>query len=193
MNSGKVQASRERNLITYSEHWHSSRTFLKLGIENPKGSYHQFLGSILFTAFTLEAFLNNVGELIFKTWEDLEKLTPKGKINVIAEKIELKVNFGDMPWKIVPEIFGVRNKIAHGKNELLQDERLLSINSYDERMGEILRAPWQNYATQENAEHARDRVEDICKAIWTKAGYDEHKLFQSGMQSGTAKFIKESE
>lgn len=79
MSTGKVRTSRERLLITYSEHWHSSRTFLKLGIENPTGSYHQFLGSIVFTVFALEAFLNHVGESLFKSWPELEKLTPKGK------------------------------------------------------------------------------------------------------------------
>jgi hypothetical protein len=96
-----------------------------------------------------------------------------------------------MPWQVVPEIFGVRNKVAHGKNELLQDERMLSVDSYDERMGEILRAPWQTYATRENAELAREKVEEICKAIWAKTDFDEHSLFRAGMQSGTAKFVGE--
>ena len=130
-------------LITYAEHWHSSKTFLQLGIENAKGSYHQFLGSIVFTAFALEAFLNHVGETLFSSWPDLEKLTPKGKINVIAEKLLIDVHYGTAPWQVVPEIFGFRNKVAHGKNELLKDERMLSVDSYDELMDEILRAPGQ--------------------------------------------------
>lgn len=180
-------------MITYSEHWHSSRTFLKLGIENPKGSYHQFLGSIVFTAFTLEAFLNHVGEALFKSWPELEKLTPKGKIDVIAEKLGIAVNYGSMPWQIVPEIIGVRNKIAHGKNELLQDERMLTVDTYDEKMGEILRAPWQNYANQKSAERAREKVEEICKTIWAKTSFKEHELFRSGMQSGSAEFVAETE
>lgn len=193
MTSGNVRTSRERLLITYSEHWHSSRTFLKLGIENPQGSYHQFLGSIVFTAFSLEAFLNHVGEALFKSWLELEKLTPKGKIDVIAEKLGIAVDYGSMPWQIVPEIIGVRNKIAHGKNELLQDERMLTVDTYDEKMGEILRAPWQNYATQKSAERAREKVEEICKAIWAKTKFREHELFRSGMQSGSAEFVVDDE
>lgn len=193
MSTGKIRTPRERLLITYSEHWHSSRTFLKLGIENPTGSYHQFLGSIVFTAFTLEAFLNHVGESLFKSWPELERLTPKGKINVITEKLGIAVNYGHMPWQIIPEIIGVRNKIAHSKNELLQDERMLTVDTYDEKMGEILRAPWQEYATQKNAEKAREKVEEICKTIWANTGFKEHELFRSGMQSGTAKFAEETE
>jgi hypothetical protein len=166
---------------------------LKLGIENPKGSYHQFLGSIVFTAFALEAFLNHVGESLFLSWPELEKLTPKGKTDVITEKLGIAVNYGVMPWQIVPEIIGIRNKIAHGKNELLQDERMLTVDNYDQKMGVILRAPWQEYATQQNAEKARDKVEEICKIIWAKTSFKEHELFRSGMQSGTAEFEGETE
>lgn len=191
MSTGKVKTTRERLLITYAEHWHSSSTFLKLGIENPKGSYHQFLGCIVFTAFTFEAFLNHVGEAQFKSWSDLERLTPKGKVNLIAEKLNVKVDYSSMPWQVVPEIFGIRNKIAHGKNELLDDERMLSVDSYDEKMGEILRAEWQSYATQESAERARAKVEEICNIFWAKTNFKDHELFQLSGQSGRAKFIED--
>lgn len=191
MKLGQVLTSRERLLITYSEHWHTSNTLLQRGIENPKGSYHQFLGSILFTAFSLEAFLNHVGEDIFKSWGELEKLSTKGKIDVIGEKLGVAVDYGRPPWQAVPEIIGIRNKVAHGKNELLQDERMLTVDTYDEKMGEILRAPWQNYATQSNAERARTQVEAICRAIWEKTEFSADELFRSGMQSGTAQFVEE--
>lgn len=188
-NSGQVKTVRERMLVTYSEHWHTSRTFFELGQKNREGSYHQFLGSIVFTAFTLEAFLNHVGETLFKSWPELEKLKPKGKINVIAERLELEVDYGTLPWQVVPEIFGVRNKVAHGKNELLEDERLLSVDSYDEVMGQILRAPWQKYATEQNARQVRERVESICRTIWTRASLPEHELFRTGIQQGSAEFV----
>lgn len=191
MNAKNVRASREREFVTYAEHWHSSRTFLQLGIENPKGSYHQFLGSIVFAAFTLEAFLNHIGETIFESWEELERLPPKAKLKVICEKLRIKPDFASMPWQIVPEIFGIRDKVAHGKNEILRDEQLLSVDDYDEKMGEILRARWQEYATRENAERVREHLEKLCRNIWAETDFDEHALFRSGMQSGTATFLGE--
>ena len=183
-----VRTKRERHLVTYSEHWHTSKTLLKNGIENKTGSYHQFLGSIVFTAFALEAFLNHVGESLYKSWPELEKLTPKGKIDLITESLGITVDYGSMPWQIVPEIFAIRNKIAHGKNELLQDERMLSVDTYDEKMGEMLLASWQSYCSRENAEKARDKVEEICKAIWAKTDFREHDLFELSGQSGSAHF-----
>ncbi len=190
MNINKVHKTSEREIITYAEHWHSSRIFLKHGKENQVGSYHQFLGSIVFTAFTLEAFLNHVGNAIFESWSDLERLSPKGKINIICEKLEIEPNFGETPWRIAPEIFGIRNKVAHGKNELLRDEKMLSIDNYDERMGEMLRADWQKYATDKNAECARENVEKICQIIWDKTEFNKDELFQSSMQTGSANFVQ---
>jgi hypothetical protein len=127
------------------------------------------------------------------SWPELEKLTPKGKVDVITEKLGIKVNYGFMPWQIVPEIVGIRNKIAHGKNELLQDERMLTVDTYDERMGEILRANWQSYATQQGAERAREKVEEIFKAIWAKTEFKEHELFDIGGQTGSAKLLANKE
>lgn len=117
-------------------------------------------------------------------------LTPKGKVDLITEKLEIKVDYGAMPWQIIPEIIGVRNKIAHGKNELLNDERMLTVDTYDDKMGEILRAHWQSYATRQKAEKAREEVEKLCKAIWVKAKFEEHELFQLGGQSGSAEFVE---
>ncbi len=188
----RVITSRERTLITYSEHWHSSRVFLKLGTENPRGSYHQFLGSIVFTAFAFEAFLNHVGEEVFTSWAELEKLSPKGKLQVIAERLEIEVNFGKVPWQIVPRLIGIRNKIAHGKNELLEDVRVLSTDDYDREMGEMLQSDWQKYSTQNNAEDAREKIEAICKLIWAKTEFREHELFQTGMQSGSTSLSPEA-
>ena len=39
-------------------------------------------------------------------------LTTKGKLDLIAERLGIAVDYGSMPWQIVPEIVGVRNKIA---------------------------------------------------------------------------------
>ena len=186
MSKNAVKATRERQLITYSEHWHTSRTLLTLGLENREGCYHQFLASIVFTAFSLEAFLNHIGEIQFETWDELEKLSPKGKIRVLAEKLDVNADFGKRPWQVVPEVFGIRNKIAHGKNELLEDERMLSIDTYDKRMGEMLKAPWQEYATAENAENARDEVEIVIREFWEKVENSSHLLFSTGMQTGSA-------
>ena len=114
----KIKIAKERKLITYADHWHTSNVLLKQGIEDPKGRYHLFLSSTVFTVFALEAFFNHVGEKLFSSWQDLEKLSPRGKLNVICEKLNIEIDYGLAPWRIVPELVGIRNKIVHGKTSL---------------------------------------------------------------------------
>ena len=80
----KVLVNKEREVKTYAEMWHTSCCLLKKGLEEPEGSFHQFMASLVFTAFTLEAYLNHIGPKIFKCWGDLERLGPREKVNIIA-------------------------------------------------------------------------------------------------------------
>ena len=191
MNSKKVKTSRERTLITYVDLWHTADVLQKLGGRNERGSLHQFLASIVFRAFAFEAFLNHVGEELFESWVDLERLRPRGKVNIICEKLDIKPNYGNMPWQIIPKLMVIRTKVAHGKNELLTDERILSADIYDEEMGKILRADWQEYATKDNAKSVRDKLEELMKEIWEKAGLEEHAVFRGGFQTGSAAVVED--
>jgi hypothetical protein len=51
----------EREVITYSHMWHTSECLLKRGQEQEAYSFHQYMASLVFTAFTLEAYLNHLG------------------------------------------------------------------------------------------------------------------------------------
>jgi len=51
----KIAISKERNVRTYAEMWHTSRVLLQKGTEIEKSSHHQYIASLVFTAFTLEA------------------------------------------------------------------------------------------------------------------------------------------
>lgn len=189
----KVRATRSRKLITYADHWHTANTLDKLAREDPKGSFHKYLASILFRAFALEAFLNHLGEEQFKCWADLERLSPKAKLNIIAENAGVEPKYGSMPWQIVPKLIAIRNKVAHGKNELLEDERILSADDYDREMGEMLKAEWQEFASEANGTLIERQLTDLMLQLWTACGHSVESLFVSGMQVGSANMIQEKD
>jgi len=66
-------------------------------------SNYLFMSSLVFSAFALEAFLNQIGEHLFQAWDDLESLNPRAKINVICERFGSDSELGALPWQIVPE------------------------------------------------------------------------------------------
>ncbi len=52
-----IHINKERQLITYSDFWNASKFLLENGQSNERGSYYQFLGSLVFSAFTCKLFL----------------------------------------------------------------------------------------------------------------------------------------
>ena len=73
----KAEVSKERQVNTYEETWHASRVMLYKAEKDAEGSYYQLMASLIFTAFTLEAFLNHIGKQIFGCWDDLEQISPQ--------------------------------------------------------------------------------------------------------------------
>ncbi len=186
MKQTQIRANKELKLISYAEHWHTANCLLDRAKSEKKGSYHQHLACMTFVAFTLEAFLNHIGESLFKSWEDIEQLNVRGKINIITEKLKVEINYGVMPWQIVPELVAFRNKVAHGKNERLFEEVILPQDKYDEYLNKFLKSDWQKTVTLANAEKFIKRVNNLCEIIWVAAGHDKATIFAHGIQSGSA-------
>ena len=182
-----VRVIKELKLITYAEHWATAGCLLDRAEREKKGSYHQYLACITFTAFTLEAFLNHIGEELFESWrDDLEQTNVRGKIRIIADKVGLKVDWGETLWQGVAEIIAFRNKVAHGKNERLFEELDLPLDKYDEHLNVFLKSDWQKVATMDNAKRLKEVVADVCLKIWVASGNSEYALFSQGHQSRSA-------
>jgi hypothetical protein len=187
----KVRIEKERKVITYVAYWRTSTELLGKAQSEARGSYYLFMSSLVFSAFALEAFLNHIGEHLFQAWDDLESLNARAKINVICERLDLTPNWGALPWQIVPEIVGFRNKVAHGKNALLKFEKTVSVDNYEDILHQFLMADWQDYATESNAIRVQTHLENLFEVIHTKAAIENDVLFRDGFQSQSATALRE--
>jgi hypothetical protein len=170
--------------------WHTSRCLLERGQEQEKASFHQFMASLVFTAFTLEAYLNWLGDKLFPHWNYLERLKPKEKLDLISDQLKVAVDHGQRPWQTLKPLFGFRNDIAHGKPEAITSE---SIEPIDEHLGKKLskieRTEWEKFCTCESALRAREDVERIIKILHAAAGLkDDTGPFFSGLQFHKASY-----
>ena len=155
-------------------------------------SVHQFRASLVFTAFTLEAYLNHIGAKIFSCWEDLERLSPKEKLNVIAERLEVEVLYGKRPWQIMKKLFQFRNDIAHGKSTKVKSEKILSLEKHSDDFHELFeRTRWEKYCTEKNAIRTREDVEAIVKIMHKAAGFENDFPFVNGFQVRSATIVDE--
>lgn len=190
----KVAIQKEREVVMYAEMWHTSKCLLQHGQEQPIGRAHQFRASLVFTAFALEAFLNHVGPHLFGHWEYLERLSPKKKLYLIAERLVVNVDMSKRPWQIIDELFEFRNEIAHGKTKKFKPPLKIRDAGKDELPAQwIAQTPWEAFCTERNAIKGRKDVEKIVTVVCNSArakNVDVGWPFFSGFQTGETSLYK---
>lgn len=171
----------------YEELWRTSYWTMRRAEKEEEGSFFQIMASLIFTAFTLEAYLNHIGKEIFICWDDLEQLSPQKKLNVIAEKLVVEKDDGKRPFQTVEKLFRFRNDVAHGKSVTLksEDEILATDSVLKTYMHEMLEAEWEKYCNLDNAKRAREDVESIIWKFHKASNRGDDDLFLSGVRLGT--------
>ena len=188
----KLKVVKTRQVNTYYEMWRVSYWTMHQAEEEFKGSFFQIIASLIFTAFALEAYLNHIGKSIFECWDDLERLSPSAKINIIAEKLKVEKDDSTRPFQTVKKLFDFRNDVAHGKTVLLKSEEQISVAdaSIEKYMHKMLEPEWEEYSTLDNAKRAREDVEEIIKIFHNAAGIEGDTLFFGGIASSSATLIE---
>ncbi|MGB7912979.1 MAG: hypothetical protein WCF59_12220 [Desulfobaccales bacterium] len=180
----------EKNQIinTYAQLWNVASLFLEKAEEDQTGSTWASMASLVFTAFSLEAYFNHIGEKVFKSWNALENLPPLNKLDVICEKLEIKLDYSRRPYQTIKALFKFRNELAHGKTVRLSNKEILNLNvDIDKYLGEHLKAWWQKYCTQDSAVRAREDSEKIMRLVHESAKIKDDPLFFLGIGSHSAK------
>jgi hypothetical protein len=185
MKPQKVIVEKERIVHTYSELWHASDCVLNSGIEEPKGSSWQFLSSALLSAFTFEAYLNHVGERTIKCWEDLDRLPPMSKFNLICETLGVQFTdgLGARPLQTVEKLFNFRNTIAHGRSLKLEPQPIHRDNNdkVDHYLGEKLLTEWETLIkTKDFALRVREDVKSVLERLHEARKDPKEVLFSFG-------------
>jgi len=167
----RVRISRSREVRTYAELWHASRVLCDMAHAEEKGSMWTSLSSILLTMFTLEAYLNHIGPKLFRSWNDLEALSPRAKLEVILEKIGLNLPRGKNPIQMVDKLVRFRNALAHGKTQTLKpkDELHSESSDIDKALGNRPMTDWEKLCSPDFAALARKQVEELVHKIHSAA------------------------
>jgi hypothetical protein len=150
------------------------------------------MASLVFTAFTLEAYFNHIGSQLFKSWPDLERLGPKEKLNIIGERLGVTIEYGKRPWQVMIHLFGFRNDIAHGKSQHIEVSKIIPHRKFlDVRLGEQVQTEWEKYCTKANGQKARADVEAIINELHKRGNFKPEYPFFTGTQLHSATFNDE--
>jgi hypothetical protein len=81
------------------------------------GRNYHYVSCVVFSAFAVEAVVNHIGSDHIPEWVKTERKISglKERLEAIAAKFNLVLDFNTAPAKTVTEAYDVRTKLAHGK------------------------------------------------------------------------------
>ena len=182
----KVVVKKERAVHTYAELWHASNCVLESGAEREKGSSWQFLSSAVLTAFAFEAYLNHVGRRTIQCWEQLERLPPWSKFELLCETlgVEFTEGPGARPLQTVAKLLVFRNTIAHGRSVQINAKPELrdADGRIDAYLGERPLTDWEKLIqTSDFATRAREDVHAVLQRVHEGRKDKKESLFSFGV------------
>ena len=188
--SHDIRISKAREVVAYSELWHSAGVLLELGRSRSDATFPLYLASSLFSAFAFEAFLNHIGAAVFESWPTIERsLSPEGKQTLICERLKLLIDKGGEPWQSIRTLLARRNSVAHGRNQALEAEQVASLADYELHLQQGLYADWESLGTEKVASDVRVHLRNAMSSIHAAAGLPNDELFALGFGSGSATLV----
>jgi hypothetical protein len=132
--------------------------------------------SMVFSAFTVEAYLNHIGANRTKFWPSVERrLSPPDKLDLLVSLFGLKIDFSKRPFQTFKRMFRFRDALAYGKTEYMTEESTQFL-----REGERPKMPLTNWEKEINFRNANIYLEDtkvIFQILCVQASMDPMDLF----------------
>lgn len=165
--------------ITHVYMWTGARHMLELAEASEVGRIYTATASLLFSAFTLEAYFNHLGRALFADWERIERtLSKKQKFSRLAERSFLPVLEQERPQLTMGDLFRFRDRLAHGRDVHESIDRDIEwIGMAVPHFGS--ESEWQAFATPERAREAIGDVEAIVRRLYHGC-QQAHDPFASG-------------
>lgn len=86
-------------------------------VEKSPDSAIRVVPIVVFMAFAIESYLNNIGAKRISYWSHMERLPWRNKMNVLHEAAGCKADWGSGHLQFAVSLFSLRDKLAHGKPE----------------------------------------------------------------------------
>lgn len=166
------QVRGEQTTITFAYMYKGAKHMLRLANGSDDGRLYTVVSSIIYCAFTLEAYLNHLGKLKNEEWDKIERRSSKyDKYKLFASNAGIDFDeFRSRPYSTLKELFEFRDRMAHGKTTT--EDINLSINMMTDALHIINpERSWQEYATIENARIAISDTEKIVKELHSSNGF----------------------
>lgn len=171
---------------------HTASVLRQLAAEAPKGSAHLVRAALVFTAFSVEGFVQTLGPGVFgEEWEVFERLPVLKRVKLMGKRLGVEVDFGRQPWQDVKALFEARDSLAHAKPRQIALDIHCPTNDHDEllmQIGRIMRETAHPKADATWIGGVSQSIDEALQEIWDAAGREpaEFLAFGSTMSSSAA-------
>ena len=179
--SHRIEA--ERTVFTFAYLSAAGDHALGDGKDRPEGSFFEWMAAAVFSAFSLEAYLNHLGPQRFQCWDGLERLSVEAKLSLILESLGKGADFSCRPFQTVKTLLQLRNQLAHGKTERVEEKTIQALFPGERPLYPATK--WESLCTQENAERFREDSKAVITQIDEWTGRANPFLFSLGEGSST--------
>lgn len=141
-----VPAAATGSLRTYQLLFETARRELDNAKSLPGGSMYFLISAGVFTAFTAEAFFNDLGSRVIPSWSQMQRLDPREKAEVLSiELFNDKVDWSTRPFQSVAAALGFRRALANAHAETLPVDHARTSDRGQNEVPRTRRTAWQEH------------------------------------------------
>ena len=185
----RVKASRTTNTYVYCHA--AARQALAQAEREQAGFFYSCMIAGVFAAFTVEAYLNHLGQERVKGWDILERrLSLRDKLALLCQHLQLSVDHSKPPFQTLTSMLRLRDALAHGKTETVVSDAVV-----DHRPGDGDRWPDPEWVSLCSVDSARRMVRDseaMVRDLSTRSGSSGDPFESSGHGSGGVSLVEEN-
>ena len=164
-----------------------ARNSLDCGKGDKNGCFYHFMSSLIFSAFTLEAYVNHIGPTLVPFWSEIEKIRLMSKLKIVYTFLELDFNTSKRPLQSISWLIKFRNTMAHGKTEDINKSKINKTQKYI-----YVGASWEAYCTKEKAQRAYDDIREIIEILNKSKKNPDAILWNDGSMTRTSEQLPSS-
>lgn len=181
MPSIKLYGTKTIRMAAYNRS--ASRVFLELAEGQEHGRFYSAQASIVFSAFTYEAFLNTLGAKLLSDWNSYDRKSMAEKLDAICDKIGYKPSKGKRPYQSLKKLIWFRNLTAHGREDIVTATGEPVSKKKNVGHPDAIQSKWEKYCTVKNAQKIYADVKEIAEDLCKKAGINRFHGFPFGSLS----------
>ena len=166
-NKYRIQASTTTNTYVYCRI--AALNALKKAQEKKPGWFYFAMMAGVFAAFTVEAYLNHLGQKQIRDWNDFErKLGPREKLLLLRNMLHLSVNIASRPFQTLRDMLRLRDALAHGKTLTVKSDNIVS--NQDDEKAHNPQPEWKKLCSLRSVERMVEDAEKMIRHLCAQSG-----------------------